>query len=136
MRVDESLVSSRRSREVTQARTMVLLELTDELRDRLDALSPHLPLELRQRVAAHLVPSHDDHDDHHQPTRLGETGRSQPAETVPHPLLVDVSIWAKSHGTPEQRGELSSRRLIESNIPCSCIDHAVQITTDSPISSA
>ena len=113
---------------------MVLLELTDELRDRLDALSPRLPLELRQRVAAHLVPSHADHD-HHQPTRRSETARSQPAETVPHPLLVDVSIWAKSHGTPEQRGELSSRRWIQSNIPCSCIDHAVQITTDSPISS-
>lgn len=75
---------------------MVLLELTDQLRDRLDALSPSLPLELRQRVAAHLVSSHD----HHQE---GETARSQPADTVPHPLLVDLSVWAKSHGTPEQR---------------------------------
>lgn len=110
---------------------MVLLELTDELRDRLDTLSPHLPLELRQRVATLLISSHDHH---HQPTRLSETARSQPAGTVPHPLLIDVSAWTKSHGTPEQRGDLP-RSLSKLQHPCSCIDHAVQITTDSPISS-
>ncbi len=85
---------------------MVLLELTGELRDRLDALSPHLPLELRQSVATHLVPTHPDHH-RQQPTRPGDAPHSQPAGTIPHPLLVDVSAWAKSHGDLEQRGERS-----------------------------
>ncbi|GAA5966690.1 hypothetical protein JCM8115_000254 [Rhodotorula mucilaginosa] len=89
---------------------MVLLELTDELRDRLDALSPHLPLELRQRVATLLGPTHLDH--HQSTTRQAETARSQSGGTVPHPLLVDVSAWTKSHGTPEQRDHYRLANLL------------------------
>lgn len=94
---------------------MVLLELTDELRDRLDALSPHLPLELRQRVATLLGPTHLDH--HQSTTRQAETARSQSGGTVPHPLLVDVSAWTKSHGTPEQRGDSPRSQYQSCNIP-------------------
>ncbi|GAA5987528.1 hypothetical protein JCM10908_001992 [Rhodotorula pacifica] len=77
---------------------MVLLQLTDRLHDRLEALSPRLPLELRLRIASHLSQDGTATFDAAQADSFTSNQKETygPAEgrTIPHSLLVEVSKWA------------------------------------------
>lgn len=93
---------------------MVLLELTDRLRDRLESLAPRLPTEIRSLIAAHLSSPAD---------RALATGQVDgpdvnarvPAGTIPHRVLSEVSDWAKTqdHHHLHDRGQaVPPRRLL------------------------
>ncbi|GAA6055218.1 hypothetical protein JCM3770_000720 [Rhodotorula araucariae] len=94
---------------------MVLLQLTPALRDRLDALAPHLPLELRDRIAAHLASDEPDG----QPPGTGhridkgedyETASS--SRTIPHDVLVAVSTWSRGRDDLANRDDFRLASLL------------------------
>ncbi|GAA5867869.1 hypothetical protein JCM8547_003400 [Rhodosporidiobolus lusitaniae] len=84
---------------------MVLLQLTSPLQTRLEHLIPQLPLELQERVAAHLVVAEEGEGDKQDREAAGADGvaRGSPGavllaigeRTVPHEVLVEVGKWAR-----------------------------------------
>ncbi|BGP09385.1 hypothetical protein JCM10049v2_005253 [Rhodotorula toruloides] len=76
---------------------MVLLQLTPALRNRLDALAPRLPEELRAQVGAFEEEEVWASSDEQASVWEGaeEARKEQGQRTVPHELLAQVSRWAR-----------------------------------------
>ncbi|GAA5916001.1 hypothetical protein JCM6882_003492 [Rhodosporidiobolus microsporus] len=86
---------------------MVLLQLTPALQDRLSALAPQLPVELRELVAAHLAEGEGESastpveqlvvgEEAAQPSEKSVTkGMAAEARTITHEVLLEVSRWAR-----------------------------------------
>ncbi|GAA5871218.1 hypothetical protein JCM3774_006827 [Rhodotorula dairenensis] len=96
---------------------MVLLQLTDRLRDRLDALSPRLPAEIRSLVAAHLAPAADRQqgppDAHRDQIDRHNSGAGTTREaTISHHVLGEVANWAQAQDNLRDRDQYRLASLL------------------------
>ncbi|BGP41411.1 hypothetical protein JCM10449v2_005391 [Rhodotorula kratochvilovae] len=97
---------------------MVLLQLTPALRDRLDALAPRLPLELRDRVASHLAVEGDTGAGKEGARAVMDSesvvhgGAGEQPRTIPHELLVETSTWARGRDDLDDRDDFRLASLL------------------------